>query len=114
MEKKNGDKIRGLVGYRRYDTDEDVEILNKIYALDDLFQNHFITSMRLIKKIYNDDEKLIKKIYDTAKTPYKRVLDDKMISEKVKRGLKLVHRGLNPLKLKEERDKLIRKLKSSR
>lgn len=114
VEQKNGDKIRGLVGYRRYDTDEDVEILNKIYALDDLFQNHFITSMRLIKKIYNDDEKLIKKIYDTAKTPYKRVLDDKMISEKVKRGLKLVHRGLNPLKLKEERDKLIRKLKSSR
>lgn len=114
VEQKNGDKIRSLVGYRRYDTDEDTEILNRIYELDDLFQNHFITSMRLIKKTYNDDGKLIKKIYDTAKTPYKRLLDDKMISEKVKRRLKLLHKRLNPLKLKKERDKLIRKLKSSK
>lgn len=114
VEQKNGDKIRSLVGYRRYDTDEEVKLLNKIYELDDLFQNHFITSMRLIEKIYNDNGKLIKKIHDTAKTPYKRVLEDKMIPEEIKRGLKLVHEGLSPLQLKADRDKFIRKLKSFR
>jgi transposase InsO family protein len=112
VEQKNGNKIRGLVGYRRYDTDEEMELLNRIYALDDVFQNHFIPSMRLAKKIYNDDGKLIEKIYDAAKTPYQRVLEDKMVPREVKKELKLVHEELNPLELKEERNKLITKLKS--
>ena len=60
--------------------------------------------MRLIRKIYNDDGKLRKKIYDSPKTPYERVLADKMISEEIKRKLELVHQRLNPLKLKEKRD----------
>lgn len=114
VEQKNGDKIRRLVGYRRYDTDEQVALLNHIYALDDFFQNHFIPSMRLIKKIYDAQGKLVRKEFDKAKTPYQRVLEDKTIASRVKFKLVGLHKELNPIELKENRDNLIRRLRSSR
>ena len=46
VEQKNGDKIRALVGYYSYTTQEQADLLNKIYQIDDLFQNHFIPSLR--------------------------------------------------------------------
>lgn len=112
VEQKNGDKIRKLVGYRRYDSLEHENLLNQIYHIDDLFQNHFIPSMRLKEKLYDENGKLLRKIYDKAQTPYQRVLADVTIAEENKQSMKDLHKVLNPLELKEQRDKLIRKLRS--
>lgn len=113
VEQKNGNKIRGLVGYRRYSTDEHVNLLNDIYFFDDLFQNHFIPSMRLKEKVYNNDGKLVKKIYDKPKTPYQRILNDNAVPKKVKDELETLHNNLNPIELKANRDKLVVKLRAT-
>ena len=112
VEQKNGDKIRGLVGYRRYDSIEQVNLLNMIYALDDLVQNYFIPSMKLVEKEYNENGKLLRKIYDKAKTPYTRVLEDSTVSSNKKQILIDRKPRLNRLELIRERNKLLRKLKS--
>lgn len=114
VEQKNGDKIRGLVGYGRYDELRQVAILNEIYAVDDLYQNHFIPSMRLLAKQYNELGKLVNKTYSGAQTPYQRTMSDNQISLKNKLDLCSEHKKLNRVKLKKLRDKLLLKLLSSR
>ncbi len=109
-EQKNGDKIRGLVGYWRYDTKDKVNLLNEIYKIDDLIQNHFIASLRLEKKLFNHLGKTVKRIYEEPKTPYQRVMEDKEIDVKYKIGLASLHAKLNRLELLEERTKLLDKL----
>ena len=51
VEQKNFDVIRKLVGYRRYDTDEELNLLNKLYENWRIFVNFFHPSVKLIKKI---------------------------------------------------------------
>ena len=114
VEQKNGDKVRNLIGYFRIDKDEAVKILNEIFEVDDLYQNHFVASQRLKEKKYNKKGKLVKKIYDEAKTPYKRLLEDKTVNVKIKMKLIKIHSKLNPLDLIKKRDKLLRKLQSVR
>lgn len=113
-EQKNGDKTRGLIGYFRYDKKEQVEILNEIYEVDDLYQNHFIASQKLEGKEYNKKGKLIRRKHDEAKTPYQRVLEDKSVPVRVKIKLISLHRKLDPLDLKRKRDKLLKKLSTLR
>lgn len=114
VEQKNGDKIRGLVGYRRYDTEEQVDLLNKIYEIDDLIQNYFIPSMRLQDKIYDDRGKLIKKVYDKAQTPYTRVMKEKSVKLIDKQRLTREKQKYDRLSLIRERNKLLLKLRSVR
>lgn len=110
VEQKNGDKIRLLLGYKRYDTQEQVDLMNEIYRIDDLFQNHFIRSMKLQGKEYDELGKLTKKIYGKAKTPYERIMSNKDISLSSKQKLHAQHESLNRVLLKSERDKLLKKL----
>lgn len=112
VEQKNGDKVRNLVGYRRYDLQEQVVLLNQIYHIDDLYQNHFIASVRLVEKEYNELGKLVKKTYSKPKTAFERAIQEPSISQERKEKLKKQHEGLNRVKLKRKRDKLIRKLQS--
>jgi hypothetical protein len=110
VEQKNGDKIRNLIGYFRIDTEKGVEILNQIYEIDDVYQNNFVASQRLVGKVYSDMGKLTGKKYDKAKTPYGRLLEDKTVNVKTKMRLIMKHRKLDPRKLREERSKLLKRL----
>ncbi len=112
VEQKNGDKVRKLVGYKRYEEDS-VEILNKLYKIDDLFQNHFVPSMRLKSKEYDELGKATKKIYEKPATAYERVMSDKEIDLSVKIKLASIHNKLDRVELKQERDKLLRILFNS-
>lgn len=114
VEQKNGDKIRELVGYFRYDTVKSVDLLNQIYGLDDIYQNFFVPSMRLLQKEYDDKGRLRRKIYDKAKSPYARLMNDPTIDREVKAKLQKERSKLDPLELKRARDKMIRKLKTVR
>ena len=51
VEQKNGDKVRKLVGYHRYDSQEQVALLNRLYEVEDLISNFFLPSQKLIEKI---------------------------------------------------------------
>jgi len=54
-EQKNGTDVRGLVGYRRYDTQEQCELLNQVYALDDLHVNYCVPGRKLIAREHGDE-----------------------------------------------------------
>ena len=72
VEQKNWTHVRGLVGYLRYDTAEELDLLNEIWALDAGFTNMILAQQKLVFK-HRDGAKVIKR-YDTAKTPHQRLV----------------------------------------
>ena len=108
VEQKNWSIVRRTVGYARYDTDEEVDILNQIYDVLRLYVNMFQPVAKLISKERQGAK--VKKIYDTPKTPCQRLLESPDIPEEVKAQLQKTFDELNPAALKREIDRLLRKL----
>jgi len=96
------------VGYARYDTEEQLCVLNELYLHLRLYTNFFQPTMKLIQKI-RIGSKLIKK-YDRASTPYRRVLASPHVSAQVKQNLKRQYVNLNPAHLKRQIERLQQKL----
>jgi hypothetical protein len=86
VEQKNWSVVRRAVGYWRYDTPEEVALLNQIYLRLRLYTNFFQPQMKCQEKIRIGSR--MKKRYDVAKTPYRRVLECKDISSTVKDALR--------------------------
>jgi hypothetical protein len=108
VEEKNNSVIRRNVGYFRYDTEEEQELLNNIYKTLRLLINFFYPCMKLIKKIREGSK--VKKIYDKPKTPYQRLLESERINENIKECLSLKYKQFNPAELKRELVKYQNKL----
>lgn len=108
IEQQNFSVVRRFVGYKRFDTLEQVIIINQIYKRLSSYQNFFQPIMRLKKK--EKDGARVKRIYSPAKTAYQRVLEHPKISKVVKKKLKEIFLTLNPKKLLDEIDILTEKL----
>jgi hypothetical protein len=106
VEQKNGDKVRKLVGYFRLDTEAACQVLNQLYAVEDLISNYFVASTKLIRKEYDRHGKLVRKLYDQPKTPYQRLLDHPKTNAKTKRAVIAVRRSLNLVDLRAKSDRL--------
>ena len=104
VEQKNWTHVKKYVGYLRYDTLEELEILNSLYRNElRLYKNFFQPVIKLISK-----ERIGGKIhrkYDVAKTPYQRVMESKEVSEQRKQELKKIYDSLNPAELKRAIDR---------
>lgn len=109
IEEKNNSIVRRWVGYGRYNTDEQIAILNELYAVLRLYLNYFVPVMKLIKKV-RVGSKVIKR-YDKPKTPYQRVLLAEDVSKKIKAKLKAEYKTLNLVQLKKQIDAILRRLK---
>jgi hypothetical protein len=72
VEQKNYSIVRRAVGYARYDTDEQCQLLNELYSYLRLYTNFFLPTMKLKSK--EREGSRVKKYYDQALTPYQRVL----------------------------------------
>ncbi len=110
VEQKNHDKVRKLVGYWRYDTQQAVNTLNYLYFLEDIISNFFIPTMKLKEKVYDERGKLVKKIYYKPSTPYKRLRISKQVDEETKEKLKHIKEGLDLIELRKKSDELLNKL----
>ena len=88
------------MGYLRYDTDEELSILNELYIYLDHYTNYFQPVLKLISKT-RAGSKVTKK-YDKAKTPFRRVLESRSIDDKIKKSLKREYDRLNPAELKRK------------
>jgi hypothetical protein len=108
VEQKNYSVIRRTVGYSRYDTDKELNILNELYSYLRLYTNFFQPVRKLIKK-ERIGSKVIKR-YDEAKTPYRRVLASPGIEDEIKVKLKNQYAMLNPAELKRKITKLQNRL----
>lgn len=95
VEQKNWHIVRQTVGYHRYDTAAELELLNQIWALQRLLTNHFGPQQKLLAKVRTGAK--ISKTYDRPATPFQRVLADTgTVSRDVKTRLRRENKPLNP------------------
>jgi hypothetical protein len=108
VEQKNYSVIRRTVGYGRYDTREELVLLNGLYRHLRLYVNFFQPVRKLIKKERIGSK--VTKRYDQAKTPYRRVLASPDMEDEIKMKLKNQYAMLNPAELKRKINKFQNRL----
>jgi len=104
VEQKNYTAVRHMVGYFRYDTQDERALLNRIYTAHRLYFNFFLPQMKLVEKT-RVGSRVIKR-YDDPKTPYQRVLDAPALEEPTKQQLREVYSSLNPAALRRQLSRL--------
>jgi hypothetical protein len=92
--------VRRLVGYLRYDTERELELLAQLYQRARLLENFFYPSMKLISKTRIGSK--VRKRHDAPRSPCQRLLDSPHVSQQIKGHLRLQKAGLNPAQLKRE------------
>ena len=85
VEEKNNSVIRKFVGYDRHDTQEEVDLLNRLYSSLHLLVNWFLPSQKLLRKVRTGSH--VTKVYDQAQTPCARMLARMDVSEETKKRL---------------------------
>jgi hypothetical protein len=100
VEQKNYSVVRRNVGYLRYETPQELELLNELYQQLRLYTNFFQPVMKLLSK--ERDGARVRKKYDKAQTPYQRILASTKVEKRKKERLKVSYQNLNPAQLKRE------------
>lgn len=103
IEQKNFTHIRKPLGYLRYDTAEELTVIQDLYRHElRLYKNFFQPVMKLVRK-----ERIgghLKRVYDTPKTPYQRLMESNQIAPQMAEQLKRLYLSLNPADLKRRID----------
>jgi transposase InsO family protein len=94
VEQKNWTHVRELVGYLRFDTEAELEVLNAIWSLDQRFTNHLLAQQQLVEK-YRQGAKVIKR-YDAAKTPVERTIASGVCSPAEVAALRKMTKAIRP------------------
>ena len=105
VEQKNWSVVRHLIGYDRFESQAELELLNSLYADLRLYVNFFQPVSKLVGK-----ERLGKKTvkrYDQAATPYQRTLSSAQVDLKVKAQLCHQYLQLNPVVLRTSIDQKV-------
>ena len=108
VEQKNWSVVRHTVGYDRWETKQELAILDSIYDDLRLYINFFQPSFKLIAKERVGNQTF--KRYDTAKTPYQRILKRNDVSLETKAHLMNPYLQLNPVELRRCIDQKTAKL----
>ena len=108
VEQKNWSVVRHTVGYDRWETEQELALLESIYDELRPYINFFQPSFKLVAKERIGNQTL--KRYDTAKTPYQRILERQDISLEAKARLINLYVHLNPAELRRCIDQKTAKL----
>ena len=100
VEEKNNSVIRKFVGYDRHDTQEEVDLLNRLYRSLHLLVNWFLPSQKLLHKVRTGSH--ITKVYDGAQTPCARILARMDVPEETKQQLRSTRTELDLTSLHHE------------
>ena len=105
VEQKNGDIVRKTVGYFRFEGDEALTALEKVYSFLNPLINYFYPTKKCIDKKTLSNGK-VKRIYEKQlKTPYERVLEHPDISDENKTNVKRIKGELDIVFLQENLEK---------
>jgi hypothetical protein len=104
VEQKNWSVVRRAVGYHRYDTPEQLELLNRLYAVMHFYVNFFLPVMKLKEKTRQGSK--VKRVYDKPQTPYARVLASPDVSEEYKAELRQTYDLLDLVDLRRQINEL--------
>lgn len=108
VEQKNYSVVRRAVGYQRYDTEAELNMLNKLYGYLRLYTNYFQPVMKLTQKTRRGSK--VTKRYDKPRTPYQRALESPHVSDKNKDDMRMPYVTLNPAELKRQITRLQNRL----
>ena len=100
IEQKNWSVVRRLVGYDRYQSQEALTQLNRLYPLVERYVNFFQPVMQLKEK--HRQGARVRKVYDTPRTPYRRLLEQGVLSQDQQLRLEQDYRRTNPVKLLQD------------
>ena len=109
VEERNGHVVRKWVGYARFGDENLVEALNRLYDILTPYLNHFMASRRIIKKERIGAKWRVAREKKSL-TPYERVMARTDVSYGTKTKLKTEHDALNPLIMKREIDRRLRRV----
>jgi len=99
IEQKNSTHVRKIVGHQRYDTFQQLQLLNDLYQQDlRLFKNYFQPIIPLLNKERIGGK--LKRRYGEPKTPYQNVIASTSVTQEKKEELTKIYQSLNPAELK--------------
>lgn len=104
VEQKNWSVVRRAAGYYRYDTPEQLDLLNRLYAVMHYYVNFFLPVAKLEEKVRVGSK--VKRIYDDPQTPYARVLASPDVSEEHKAELRETYAMLDLVNLRRQINEL--------
>ena len=109
VEERNGHVVRKMVRYINLTCQETVDALNEYYDYLTPYLMHFVAVRRMTGK-RRDGSKYQRTYEKKAKTPYQRIREHSDVSEDNKETIRIEHEKLNPLILKEEMEKRLKKV----
>lgn len=109
VEQKNWTHVRQLLGYERLPYMELIPLINDLYINAwEPFHNFFRPNMKLVSKTRIGSR--YQKKYDEPKTPYQRLLNSNCLSKEQTEKLQKIKTTLNPITLKKEIEKKLKKV----
>lgn len=108
VEQKNYSVIRRVLGYARFDTHRQLNLVNRILSIYRLYVNFFQPVAKLHEKVRNGAR--VTRKYKDALTPYQRVITCPEINTQIKKRLTDLYAKLNPADLKRRIDFLRKEL----
>jgi hypothetical protein len=100
VEQKNWSRVRELVGYLRYDTAAELELLNQIWELDRIFTNYLLPQQKLVSKTRRGAR--VTKIHDVPATPHRRAAADAHTDRKAVTRMNAEYRKVRPAALSRQ------------
>jgi hypothetical protein len=100
VEQKNWTHVRELVGYLRFDTEAELRVLNKIWALEQNYTNLLLTQQKLTHRTRAGAK--VTKRHDTAQSPYQRLVAAGILTPAKQAALTRSRNGLRPARHQAE------------
>jgi transposase InsO family protein len=100
VEQKNWTHVREQVGYLRFDTDAEWELLNRIWELDRTYTNLILTQQKLVSR-QRVGAKVIKR-HDQAQSPLQRLVATGVLTPAQRSALTRARNNLHPVALQRE------------
>lgn len=100
VEQKNWARVRELVGYYRYDTDAELQLLNEIWELDGVFTNYYLPQQKLVFK-QRKGAKVIKR-HDKAQTPHQRAIAHQKMNDQSITSMNAAFEKIKPAALSRQ------------
>jgi len=113
VENRNRNYVRRLVGHARYDTAEQVQLLNQIFEIECHLVNYFRPTRKLISNTYNPQTGKYIKRYSHPKTPYMRIMKSG-ITKREKANITKIKDSFCEFSLCRELDRLLNELSKTK
>jgi transposase InsO family protein len=109
IEQKNWTHVRKLLGYVRYDNQEALTAINRLYRNElRVFQNLFLPSVKLLRKERVGSR--TRRVYDQPQTPFERLVATGRADSTSIAKLQRLRRRLNPFELSEAIERQLEKI----